>query len=272
MKRVKQRPQEFTRTNHKVAFLASCWWACRYILFAVAFALFGLLLHGYIGSLSESRKVMLALGGSIASIYVVFVPLAWHKIRNRHAAKSLVLRGFAHERKTSTHERILPVIGCYSSVLALKDPRHKPIFDRWSPVKSDLLTNIERFDAADDSEWRDKVKELISEVDMVVIDITELTQNVLWEIDLAFEIFPLDNILIILEYRSDVEPFMYEVRGRFRNRISAENQLQSAIYSTELGWFLGTTTKSSRDHPFSFEHEVYRFMKKSSTLREHADF
>jgi hypothetical protein len=68
-----------------------------------------------------------------------------------------------------------------------------------------------------DDVWRDVVSEAMSKADVVIVDITEPTENILWELGVALQRFGSEGLLLTIEEGTQLDPLAARVSRYLRS-------------------------------------------------------
>jgi hypothetical protein len=237
------------------AFLSSCMWTWRYpAVFASAVAI-----HFLLTWLDFPSDV---LHRSVFNFVLVCLVVFWFATGSKPAARGacniLVLRGFDQERRRNLYQRVLPILGCYGRLLALRDPKERPKDDVIGLLNSKFLSDLDEHEVVV-AEWKDKVLELLLQCDLAVIDVTRLTKAVTWELTAALRCLPAERVLLISEFSrplyQGIVDAMVVAASMCRNE---EPKVDFAVYFTWRTW----PFKFWKAWPLKFERQIAVCMKK----------
>ena len=191
-------------------------------------------------------------------LLLIYATLASRIPATRKACDILLLRGFGHERQAQLNERLFPVIGCYGRVIALRDPMHRDNEQWLGPVRASLLANIRSHVVSTDVEWRAEVLTLLARATIVVIDVSEITANVLREVDMTLTRTPVSRVIIVGELSPTIHENFRTVASRYLAHDLLIASMNLAMYPSRrylLGrfWMLW---------PFKLERLINMYMRR----------
>lgn len=85
----------------------------------------------------------------------------------------------------------------------------------------------------DDDCWQDAVRHAISEVDLIVIDVSQLTDNIMWEVNTAFNEKETSRIRLLVSENALYDPARVETINSLMSRHYLRNPLAVLVYGRE---------------------------------------
>jgi hypothetical protein len=129
---------------------------------------------------------------------ILYTLVIWVRPRARRACSILVLRGFQQEQRLSLYKRVFPAVACYGKIVAIRNPTDRPLDDEMGPLQTSIMTDAEEHFVAS-SDWQLKILEFLRNVDIVVIDVSQFSESVRWELRASLAELPTLRVIPVME-------------------------------------------------------------------------
>lgn len=126
--------------------------------------------------------------------------------------------------------RLIPALGAHGTLKILVDDAlalypSRPLLG----YADELVFNPSRVVRTTDENWQERALHLLDGADTVVVDITDLTGNVLWELENTLQRKPLGSILFICNADGDAQAQGSLLRGRFPEHLVATSDAAGSL-------------------------------------------
>lgn len=156
------------------------------------------------------------LAAMLGKIFVV--PLVWlalHLLRQARDRQSrgceiVLFRRFGESQSKFARESLAPILGSYGRVRVVADrwfdesglaDKRKDFVNEMPSSVAEFVGGVDDARRFSDSSWKTGVAQMVDEADIAVIDISEVTDNVVWEIARCYRRLPPHRIIFIAERR-----------------------------------------------------------------------
>jgi len=162
-------------------------------------------------------------------------------------------RSFRQDASREARDHLGPILGCIGHLTTVHNDdyiqgltpveghsNHEDLLFAWlelGEILSDGLDAVKLKDA----HWRENVLEILRKSDLVIIDMTEATENVAWECARALEVLPTNRVVLL--YRAgtsrpqstpDAIEYDTSIRGRYRLRHALRHRLSAIRHNSSL--------------------------------------
>ncbi len=227
------------------------------LVMLIALAPIGVLIGVGADNLPEWAQLALVIGTVVlisgSARHYVAAPLT-RLFKRLFASKVRVayLRSFREDDSYAARDQLGPILGCIGRLTTVHNPDyiqgltdvdgHSQQEDAWfawlelGEILGDGLAAVK----LEDARWQEDVLEILRTSDLAVIDLTEASDNLIWELTRALEILPGNRVLTLCRQGTAApehapRPIEYEtsLKGRYRLRSELRRRLAAVASQQE---------------------------------------
>ncbi|MGA8088661.1 MAG: hypothetical protein WCA10_15235 [Terracidiphilus sp.] len=138
----------------------------------------------------------------LAAVWLLVRFIRIYKAKDNRQFQSILLRPFQATSSEYAKNAILPVLGSVGGGITVEDSSFRKARLRSIPfaVRLDVVAALNSMiPYIVSSDWKTEVDTLIAESDVAVVDVTKLTEDIIWEIERCFNHLPSCRIIFIVE-------------------------------------------------------------------------
>jgi len=130
-----------------------------------------------------------------------------YKAKDNRQLQTILLRPFRSTSSEYAKDAVLPVLGSVGGGITVEDSSFRAARARSIPfaVRLDVVSALHSMKPyIVGTDWKTEVDMLIAESDVAVVDVTELTEDVVWEMEQCFHHLPSCRVVFIADASSFV--------------------------------------------------------------------
>jgi hypothetical protein len=146
--------------------------------------------------------IVVIIAGSFAGDYAAPRIVIWLRNRSPAPLRTVILRRFEVKASEWMRRIVAPTFGAYGTVRTAFDSTYaegrqrEKIYDLEEVEKiADALAQVDVAPRLQNETWRDDVVKMIGESDLCVVDISDLSEFVAWELGIAIHLKPVARII-----------------------------------------------------------------------------